>query len=312
MKNTTTPLGGICVIDKVENDFGIISSMFKNVLNSEEIGRIKLLLNNRMTYSTSVNQIMSITSDETCKLLGVGKVSDRSLYRTIAKVGGLSNVIVEKYQKIIKKNNLVDKNQNIDWSSSFFQGKTAEMAEFGYSRDRRQDKKHITFGISTGINGVPSALAIQNGNILDKLHFNETYKVVKRIMEKVLLLIFDCGTNTKDNKRKIVAEGFEYLTLKPKKVSTYRRYITQFKKSEKIQFKVDDKEYVAVKIKEADEYQYIYFCKSLLENQVHKKQRKFESRKKKGNELAKKAEKNKVVDKFPSEKGWLNCIQNFN
>ncbi len=305
MKNITTPLGGICVVDKVEKDFGLISSVFGDVLGPNDIGRVKILLNNRLTYSTSVNQIMSITPNETCELLDVGKVSDRSLYRTIVKVGRHANIIIEKYQDNIKKNEAVDKNQNIDWSSLFFQGKTAEMAEFGYSRDRRPDKKQVTFGISTGINGVPSALTIQNGNVLDKIHFTETYKIVRRIMESGSLLIFDCGANTKANKEKIVADGFHYLTLKPKKVSTYKRYIIEFKKSEKIKFKVDDKEYIAVKIKEGNEYQYIYFCKPLLEDQIHKKQRKFEIKKKTGNELAKKAEKHKIVDRFPSEKGWI-------
>lgn len=305
MKNITTPLGGICVVDKVEKDYGLISSMFGDVLNPNDIGRVKLLLNNRMTYSTSVNQIMSLTSDEACKLLDVKKVSERSLYRTVVKVGRFANIIIEKYQDNIKKNDLVDKNQNVDWSSLFFQGKTAEMAKFGYSRDRRPDKKQITFGISTGINGVPSALTIQNGNILDKIHFNETYRVVRRVMEKGSLLIFDCGANTKTNKEKIVLDEFNYLTLKPKKVSTYKRYILQFKKSEKIQFKVDDKEYIVAKIKQENEYQYIYFCKPLLEDQIHKKQRKFERKKKTGNELVKKAEKHKIVDKFPSEKGWI-------
>lgn len=284
MKNITTPLGGICMVDKVEKDFGLISSVFGGVLNSDYIGRVKLLLNNRLTYSMSVNQIMSVTPPETCLLLGTKPVSDRSLYRTIEKVGRLAPLIIENYQSVIKKKEVVDENQNIDWSSCFFQGKKAEMSEFGYSRDRRPDKKQVTFGIATGINGVPSALTIQNGNVLDKIHFNETYKVVKRVMDKNSLLIFDCGANTKANKQRIVDDRFNYLTLKPKKVSVYKKYIMQFKKSEKIQFKIDDKEYTTVKItekigynmKEWNEYQYIYFCKSLLEDQVHKKQRKFE------------------------------------
>ncbi len=293
------------MVDKVEKDFGLISSVFGGILNQKDTGRLKLLLNNRLTYSTSVNQIMSITSDEACVLLGAGKTSDRSLYRTIEKVGRLAPIIVEKYQDVIKQQGFVDKNQNMDWSSSFFTGKKAEMSEFGYSRDRRPDKKQITFGISVGISGVPSALTVQNGNILDKKHFNETYNVAKRIMEKGSVLIFDCGANTKANKQRIVTDGFHYLTLKPKKVNVYRRHITQFKKSEKVQFNMDDKEYFAVKIKEGSEYQYIYFCLPLLEDQIHKKQRKFERRKKKGNELAKKAAKNKAVDRFPSEKGWI-------
>ena len=43
MKNITTPLGGICVVDKVEKDYGLISSMFGDVLNPNDIGRVKLI-----------------------------------------------------------------------------------------------------------------------------------------------------------------------------------------------------------------------------------------------------------------------------
>ena len=305
MENITTPLGGIIVIDKVEKDFGMISSMFGGVLSTEDIGRMKVLLNNKMTYATSVRQIPNIISSDVCALLGATSVSERSLGRAVVKVGHAAPIIMERYQDLIKKKNLVDKNQNIDWSSSFFEGRKAEIAEYGYSRDHRPDKKQITWGISTGINEVPSALTIQNGNVQDKKHFNETYRLVSRISENGALFIFDCGANTKDNKGKIVADGFNYLTLKPKNLNVYKKYISKFKTGEKIQFKIDNRKYTAVKIKEGGEFQYIYFCKQLLEDQLYKKQKKFERQMKKGNELAKKVAKKKIVDRYPSEKGWV-------
>lgn len=165
MENITTPLGGICVIDKVEKDFGLISSVFGGVLSAGDTGRVKVLLNNRMTYATSVRQIPNIMPREACMLLGATSVSERSLGRAVAAVGRAAPIIIERYQDLIKEKKMVDKNQNIDWSSSFFEGRKAEIAEYGYSRDHRPDKKQITWGISTGINGVPSALTIQNGNV---------------------------------------------------------------------------------------------------------------------------------------------------
>ena len=71
-------------------------------LNAGHISRVKLLLNNRMTYSTSVNQIMAVTSSDTCMLLGIKKVSYRSLYRTITKVERFAPVII-KISKYYKK-----------------------------------------------------------------------------------------------------------------------------------------------------------------------------------------------------------------
>ena len=320
MKNTTTPLGGICVIDKVENDFGMVSSVFDGIMGPAYIGRLKLLLNNRLTYATSVHQILPTVSEETCALLGAKDVAERSLYRTVEKVGLLAPLIVERYQDFVKAKDLADKDQNIDWSSTFFEGKKAELGAFGYSRDRRPDKRQITFGIATGINGVPTALTIQNGNVLDKKHFVETYNVVKRIMQKGSLLIFDCGANTKENKAQIVKDGFGYLTLKPKKVGVYKKYIAIFKSLEKSEIGIGGNTYITAKVKEGDEFQYIYFSKILLETQILGKNRKFERRKETGNKLAKKAGKHKAVEKYPCEKGWvelypelqtaLGCVEN--
>lgn len=320
MKNTTTPLGGIAIIDKVEKDFGLISSVFGGIMSPAYIGRMKLLLNNRLTFATSVHQVLPTVSEDTCALLGANGVSERSLYRTVEKVGLLAPAIIEKYQIFLNARHLADKYQNIDWSSIFFEGTKAEMSAFGYSRDHRPDKKQVTFGIATGINGIPTALTVQKGNVLDKKHFAETYNVVKRILQEGSLLIFDCGANTKENKTQIIADRLNYLTLKQKNVRNYRKYISMFKSADKSAINIAGNIYLAVKVAEGAEFQYIYFSKTLLETQIRNKNRKFERRKETGNKLAKKAGKHKAVETYPCEKGWvelypelqsiLGCVEN--
>ncbi len=320
MKNTTTPLGGIAIIDKIENDFGLLSSVFGGIMSPAYVGRLKLLLNNRLTFATSIHQVIPTSSEDTCALLGAEGASERSLYRTVEKVGLLSAAIVERYQNFLNTRDLADKDQNIDWSSIYFEGNKAEMGALGYSRDHRPDKKQVTFGIATGINGIPTALTIQKGNVLDKKHFVETYNVVKRILQKDSLLIFDCGANTKGNKEMIVHDRFNYLTLKQKNVKNYRKYIAMFKSAEKSTIKIGDNTYFAAVVEENGEFQYIYFSKTLLETQIRNKNRKFERRKKMGNKLAKKAGKHKAVETYPCERGWvelypelqtaLGCVEN--
>ena len=266
------PLGGICMVDKIEKDFGLISSMFKGILNKEEIGRVKILLNNKLTYTTSIHQILPTTSTETFNMFGVKNTSTRSLYRTNEKIGGSASLIMKRYQDFIKKNKFVNKNQNMDWSSIFLRGSKTDLAKYGYSRDKRPDMKQICFGISVGINGIPSAITIQNGNVVDKKHFNETYNIVKRVLEENTLLIFDCGANTKANKEKILKDEFNYLTLKQKNVKAYKKYINIYKNSDKISISINNQKYSVIKIKENNEFKYIYFSKSLLDNQISIKQ----------------------------------------
>ncbi len=94
------------------------------------------------------------------------------------------------------------------------------------------------------------------------------------------------SANSKKNKDKIRYQHFHYLTLKPKKVGTYRKYIQYFmeqlKKGEVTNFEMNERHYSCVKIKKGNEMQYIFFSPELYETQIKIKERKFERQKKKG------------------------------
>lgn len=130
---------------------------------------------------------------------------------------------------MIKKYKLVDSKQVIDFSSTYMEGGKAELGEHGYSRDRRPDKPQINFGISTGINNIPTALTIQKGNTQDKKHMKTILNIVPKVIPQVFLLIFDTGANSKTNKQRIRRMNYHYLTLKAKQVKTYKKYIKYFK-----------------------------------------------------------------------------------
>ena len=310
MNSVTLPIGSISVIDKIEEDTGLISGIFRNSggKSKDFVGIAKLFLANRIEDTVSVHQLLPTSSKEKLGLLGIGEEpSERSLYRGIQRIGRLLPIFIERYQDTIKKHGLVDENQITDFSSSYFEGKKAELADFGYSRDHRPDKKQITWGIATGINGVPTALTIQKGNIQDKTHMREMLRVSMRIVDKGSLFMYDCGGNSPWVKDKIVDNAYNYLTLKAKKVRTYKRHIKGFEKECK-EIKVGEKEYLAVKRKSDTrdgEFLYIFFSKELCEDQLRKKESKFIRRMKKGDELAKKARKHKAVQLFPSKEGWI-------
>ncbi len=310
MNSITLPLGSIVAMDKIDIDIGLISGIFRNSggRSKDFEGIAKLFLANRIEDTVSVHQLLPSSSKEKLRLLGIEKEpSERSLYRHIQKIGRLYPIYMERYQDIIKAHGFVDENQVADFSSSYFEGKEAEMAEFGYSRDHRPDKKQITWGITTGINGVPTALTIQKGNTQDKTHMREILNVAMKILDEGSLLIYDCGGNSPWVKNRIVDNGYNYLTLKAKKVRTYMKHIKGFEKeSEKIN--IGEKEYLVVKHKSdrrEGEYLYIFFSKELCEDQLRKKESMFSKRMREGNELAKKVKKHKAVQTFPSEEGWV-------
>ena len=167
-----------------------------------------------------------------------------------------------------------------------------------------------------GINEVPCAVTVQRGNS-DKKHFRYLLNVAGRVLDKGSLLIFDAGANSRANKERVVRSGFNYLTLKPKKVRTYKRYVRNFWKFKPRKFELNNKAYYCVKLKEKDKdkdkdrekqewlYLYVYFSPDLLRDQLRKKEAKFERQKLAGNKLAKKVKKRKPVESLPFNNGWV-------
>jgi len=250
--------------------------------------------------------LTSVYPEELFKQLGYRKIpADRSIYRDLDRIGQRTQFIYGRYQEIIKKNGLVSEKQFVDFSSSYFEGHKSKLGELGYSRDHEPGKKQITFGISTGINNIPTALTIQKGNVQDKKHFKFMLKVVKHLLKEDSMLIFDCGGNTEINKKKIRNIKFNYLTLKPKKKKSYRKYIEIFKNSKKEILVINEIQYKCVKVKEKNEIQYIFYSKELFSDQKKKRDKKFERELEKNEPKLIKVKKGKIIGSYISKEGYI-------
>jgi len=175
------------------------------------------------------------------------------LYRTLEITGKCLPILLERYQKVLKEHGLIASEQIFDITSTYFEGEKAELSALGYSRDKRPEKKQVTIGIATGINEIPSAITVQRGNVQDKKHFKYLLNIAGRVLEEGSLLIFDAGANSRTNKQRVVRSGFNYLTLKPKKVRTYKRYVKNFWKLKPIKFELNGRDYYCVKLGEKEE-----------------------------------------------------------
>ena len=311
--NVTIPLGSIVMTKKVENHFGLFQHLFGGLDGKAKdfIPQTKILTCNKLTHSVSINQINNTYPLEFMQQLGMKKSPhEKAMYRTLERVGKSLPIVLSRYQKLIKKHDLVDNEQIIDFSSSYFEGTKADIAKLGYSRDKKSGKPQITFGISTGISGVPTAVTIQKGNVQDKTHMKVMLNLVSKVLPEKSLLIFDAGANTRDNKKKMRKNlKFHYLTLRPKKVGPYTKYIryfdAQLKKDDIVHMLVNKQNYYCVKKKENNgAISYIFFSPELYKTQINKKRRKFKRAKEKGE---KELKKRKHVT-FPSDRGWVTLL----
>jgi len=310
-KNTTISLGAVVMIHQIENRYGLFQNLFSDIgVNAKQfIPNVKVLVSNKLTHAVSILQIPEIYPQEFAQQLGMNKpLVERTLNRTVERIGQNFPIILERYHQFLKKYDLIDQQQVIDFSSSYLEGgKKSELANYGYSRDKRPDKLQINFGISTGINGIPTALTIQKGNVQDKKHMREMFRLVSAVLQEDSVLIFDTGANTQENKQKIREKRFHYLTLKAKRVESYQKYLLFFRQHDKDvgELIVNDRQYFCVKKQEQDgSFSYIFFSPELYNEQMQIKEEKFERKKQQGNKLLKKR-KHPVL---PSDEGWVQLI----
>ena len=307
-RNVTFSVGNVAIIDKVNEKYRLFNKLFdnlgtkaKNIKNSA-----KLFCYNRLGDCVAINQLNEIYPEELFTQLGFREVpAERSFYRDLDRIGQRVPFFLERYQEIIKINGLASEKQFMDFSSSYFEGNKSKLGELGYSRDHEPGKEQITFGICTGINNIPTGLTIQKGNVQDKKHFKFMLKTVKHLLKEGSLLIFDCGGNTEKNKEKIKKLKFNYLTLKPKKKKTYKKYIEIFKKSKKESIVINEIEYKYVKIKEKNEIQYVFYSAELFKDQKKKRNRKFERELEKNEPKLIKVKKGKIIGSYISKEGYI-------
>ena len=292
---------------QIENHFGLYHHLFNG---KDFIPFVKLLTANKLTHSVSVHQIQNTYPLEFMEHLGItDQPSERTLYRTMERIGENLLVILERYQMFIKEHNLVDKKQLIDFSSTYFEGTHMGLAKYGFSSDKRPDKMQIRFGIATGISGIPSALTIQKGNVQDKKHLKKILKLLAKILPRDSLLIFDTGANTKKNREKIRKLYFHFLALKPKNVDAYKKnirfFFEQIKAGNVVCITFNENPYFCVKKQENDgSFSYIFFSQELYETQIHGKKKLFIRQTEKGNKQLRK--RKHII--FPSDQGWVELV----
>jgi len=307
-KNITFSIGNVALIDKIDSETSFFNTVFEPVMGKARtfIPSVKLLMNNKLGQSISINRILDFTPDEFQKILGFkDKVAERTLYRTLERIGERHQFILELYQQWIQAQKLVDPTQFVDFSSTYFEGTKCQLGKRGYSRDNQPGKLQITFGISVGLNNIPTMLTIQKGNVQDKAHMKSMIRLCSRILPDNSLLVFDCGGNTKANKKAILDLKLQYLTLKAKKKGPYLKAITLFRNGVQVQFISNEEEYRCVKVSDEEVYQYIFFSKCRESEQLATKQRKFEKELDEGSKLLKKVEKGKDLGQHVSTEGWI-------
>jgi transposase len=307
-QTTALSIGSVALIEKVDDEFNYLARVLKGLGGKAKnlLPAVKLFVHNRLAECVSTNRLRSVYDAELFRELKFeGKASDRSLYRSLERLGAKHGFILEQHQCFIREENLATNTQFMDFSSTYFEGNAAPLGAYGYSRDHQPGKKQFTFGISTGLNEVPTALTIQKGNVNDKTHFAHMVRVAAAALPAKSLLVYDCGGNTRENNALVHSKGFHYLTLKQKKVGTYRRLIARLRTNPKTGFEMNGTRYECAKLTEGDETTYLFFSEELKAYQLAAKARAFAREQERNAALLKRAKAGKPLAEYQTLEGIL-------
>jgi hypothetical protein len=136
-KNVTFSIGNVALIDKIDSKTGFFKTIFEPVMGKARtfIPSLKLPVNNKLGQSVSINRILDFTPVEFREILGFeDNISERTLYRTLERIGERHQFILELYHQWIQVQNLVDPTQFVDFSSTYFEGTKCQLGKRGYSR----------------------------------------------------------------------------------------------------------------------------------------------------------------------------------
>lgn len=150
----------------------------------------------------------------TCSLgevLALGAVDEQELY-------GALDWLVEQQPRLeagLARRHLKDGMLVLyDVSSTYFEGRTCELAQFGYNRDGKKGKLQIVFGLLCQAQGCPVAIEVFEGHVGDPTTLpSQIAKLKERFGLKRVVLVGDRGMITKARLEQVVKPaGLDFIT----------------------------------------------------------------------------------------------------
>ncbi len=298
--NISFPIGTALAVKKYGSKLG-----FKQIFSKFKQRGISLknLVEAIISYKLSENMSLTRGSNwinrfEVLKEFDLKSFEQRTLFRAIEIIGGNYQEIILDLQDILfSKYNFEHTDINMDWSSLILWGLKANLGKYGYSRDKRADKKQITFGITElrkPIN-VPIGLTIAKGNLNDQKHFQKTFDQVKNRLKVGSNVIFDKGANSKDNLNSVIASKMKFLTAK--KMNTSDDILIKKYWDLKPELIDEEKSIFGYLQKFPTRTNYFFFSKYLQIEQLESKMRKASKHFKEAQEIQKSIDANKKLPK---------------
>jgi hypothetical protein len=143
--------------------------------------------------------------------LELGDIEEREIYAALDWLGGQQ----DRIERALARRHLTDGTLVLyDVSSSYLEGRCCKLAQFGFSRDHRPDRRQIVYGLLCDRQGRPVAIEVFDGNTGDpRTLTGQVDKLKRRFGLKHVVLAGDRGMITSARIREdLKPAGLDWIT----------------------------------------------------------------------------------------------------
>lgn len=150
---------------------------------------------------------------------GIEEIKPKHIYRALEQlIKRKEKIEVGIFKELQRRLGLKMDLVFYDLTSSYFEGRGPKLAKFGYSRDRRPDRKQLVLALAM-IDGILVAHEVFEGNTADRATLRHAVKKLKEKFDiKRIIFVADRGLFSGENIDFLDEEGYEYI------IATKRRW----------------------------------------------------------------------------------------
>jgi transposase len=144
-------------------------------------------------------------------VLGLGRVTAKDTYSALDWLGRQQ----DRIEAALARRHLATGTLVLyDLTSTYLEGRCCPLAQYGYSRDHRHDKRQIVFGVLCNHEGCPVAVEVFSGNTADRSTLKgQIDKLKHRFRLGRVVLVGDRGMITQARLREdLIPTGLDWIT----------------------------------------------------------------------------------------------------
>lgn len=201
-------IGAVWFLQTIAERTGVLKA-----LGSTLNGKLAMLqvIARLMDQGSRLSAVRFARHHAVCELLGITRLNENVLYENLSWLAA-NQASIEKKLFRRRFGKTTPTLFLYDVTSTYLEGQSNELANWGYNRDKKSGKKQIVIGLLTGPDGLPVAVRVFEGNTTDTKTVSEQVRILAEDFGvKAVTLVGDRGM-LKGPQIASLPDDFRYIT----------------------------------------------------------------------------------------------------